>query len=656
MRIITRLIALMLVLAILPVPAAVAEEALRGYDQQAGYVYVTLGTFPQTADGTRQPIVWRVLQVQDGRAYLLSEYVLEARRVHGDSREYANDITAGNPGFDGDFTQTEMHQYLNGKFMQSFTAGERALLVQDEEWGYFTLLSAEEMKDAALGFASDRDRKAWGTEYALEQGLLVYGSAYGYNSPYWTRNQSSSNAQCVRCTKAKGELGYYSVTAVDQGMRPACWLDMSSVVILSGDGTLEDPYVLQTNEPAEEPVPETTEEPAAEPAAEGNGYKTITITFAGDVTLGGEDYLRNDPASFASVYAQNGPEYFLANFADFFAEDDLTIVNLEGVLTDNDALRPEDKGNGTESGSGYWFRGSTEYVQVLTAASVEAVSLANNHTLDYGPVGLRDTIATLDAAGVEWFGTRDKHKDETEKFFFYEKDGVTIAFIGLYWQDYQKGNPDGCGAWLSEQISYLKESGQADAVVAVFHGGQEYGRHRTRPQTVFTAMALKAGADLVICHHAHVVLGMDVIDNRTAIYSLGNFCFGGNRNAYQLTPKKKTTVQDAAPALVVRAVLTFDNDGTYLGQQISLYPVQTTSVDRNGGNEQPNDYQPKFVTGPLAARVLHLLQVDMYYDLQDRVNKELKTFVVAEEKKLDAMDTSEGMACITLPYLPAEGE
>lgn len=656
MRIITRLIALMLVLAMLPVPAAVAEEALRGYDQQAGYVYVTLGTFPQTADGTRQPIVWRVLQVQDGRAYLLSEYVLEARRVHGDSREYANDITAGNPGFDGDFTQTEMHQYLNGKFMQSFTAGERALLVQDEEWGYFTLLSAEEMKDAALGFASDRDRKAWGTEYALEQGLLVYGSAYGYNSPYWTRNQSSSNAQCVRCTKAKGELGYYSVTAVDQGMRPACWLDMSSVVILSGDGTLEDPYVLQTNEPAEEPVPETTEEPAAEPAAEGNGYKTITITFAGDVTLGGEDYLRNDPASFASVYAQNGPEYFLANFADFFAEDDLTIVNLEGVLTDNDALRPEDKGNGTESGSGYWFRGSTEYVQVLTAASVEAVSLANNHTLDYGPVGLRDTIATLDAAGVEWFGTRDKHKDETEKFFFYEKDGVTIAFIGLYWQDYQKGNPDGCGAWLSEQISYLKESGQADAVVAVFHGGQEYGRHRTRPQTVFTAMALKAGADLVICHHAHVVLGMDVIDNRTAIYSLGNFCFGGNRNAYQLTPKKKTTVQDAAPALVVRAVLTFDNDGTYLGQQISLYPVQTTSVDRNGGNEQPNDYQPKFVTGPLAARVLHLLQVDMYYDLQDRVNKELKTFVVAEEKKLDAMDTSEGMACITLPYLPAEGE
>ena len=383
---------------------------------------------------------------------------------------------------------------------------------------------------------------------------------------------------------------------------------------------------------------------------------TITITFAGDVTLGGEDYLRSDPASFASVYQEKGPEYFLANFADFFAEDDLTVVNLEGVLTDNDELEHMDKGKGTSAGDGYWFRGRTEYVKVLTSASVEAVSLANNHTMDYGPVGIRDTIATLDGAGIEWFGTRDKHADETEKFFFYEKDGVTVAFVSLYWEDYLQGNPDGCGAWLSKEIDNLKKSGQADAVVAILHGGQEYGRHRTRPQTVFTAMAMKAGADLVICHHAHVVMGMDVIGNRSAVYSLGNFCFGGNRNAYQLTPRKKTAAQDAAPALVVRAVLTFDDEGNYAGQQLSLYPVQTTSVDRNGGSEQPNDYQPKFVTGPLAAHVLHLMQVDMNYDLKNKVNRELKAFVVAEEKKLEAMESSDGMACITLPYLPAEAE
>lgn len=379
---------------------------------------------------------------------------------------------------------------------------------------------------------------------------------------------------------------------------------------------------------------------------------SITITFTGDVTLGGEDYLRNDPASFASVYAANGPEYFLANFADFFAEDDLTIVNLEGVLTDNDALPPMDKGKGTTDG--YWFRGSTEYVKVLTSASVEVATLANNHTLDYGEAGLRDTIHALEGAGIEWFGTYDKHTHDTERFYFYEKDGVTVAFVSLYWENYLQGNPDGCGAWLSKEIKAMKESGQADAVVAILHGGQEYGRHRTNPQTVFTAMAMKAGADLVICHHAHVVLGMDVIGNRSAVYSLGNFCFGGNRSTYQIRSTKRNPIQDAAPALLVRAVLTFDDEGNYKGQQLTLYPVQTTSVDRNGADSQANDYQPKFITGPLAANVLHLMQVDMNYDLKDKVNRELKAFVVAEEEKLAAMDSSVGMSSITLPYLPAE--
>ena len=382
--------------------------------------------------------------------------------------------------------------------------------------------------------------------------------------------------------------------------------------------------------------------------------KTVTITFAGDVTLGGEDYLRNAPESFDSYYEEKGAEYFLDNFADFFAEDDLTVINLEGVLTDNDQLNPVDKGKGTEIGSGYWFRGSTEYVKVLTSASVEAASLANNHTLDYGETGLRDTIRALEGAGVAWFGTYDKHTNDTEAFYFYEKDGVTVAFVSLYWENYSQGDPNGVGAWLSNEIMEMKASGKADAVVAVLHGGQEYGRHRTRPQKVFTAMAMKAGADLVICHHAHVVMGMDVIGNRSAVYSLGNFCFGGNRSAYQVKTGKKNIVQDASPALVVRAVLTFDDDGRYKGQQLTLYPVQTTSVDRNGESIQVNDFRPKFITGKLAANVMHLMQVDMNYDLKDRVNRDLKALVVAEEKKLQAMDSSEGMYSLTLPYLPAE--
>lgn len=374
---------------------------------------------------------------------------------------------------------------------------------------------------------------------------------------------------------------------------------------------------------------------------------TITLTFTGDVTLGGEAALAGEPDAFASVYEQEGPAYFLQNFAEFFAEDDLTIINLEGVLTDNDGLLPLQAG---KNGS-YFFKGKTEYVNVLTAASVEAASIANNHTWDYGEQGVRDTIQTLESAGIEWFGTHARHTTDTEKFLFYEKDGVTICLMSLYWDDYLQGQKDGCGAFLSEEIKRIKESGEADAVIAILHGGQEYGRHRTVPQKVFTKMAMAAGADLVICHHAHVVMGMDVIGNRSAFYSLGNFCFGGNRNAYQ---KRSSRVQDAAPALIVRAVLTFDDEGNYKGQQMTLYPVQTTSVDRVGTENQPNDYQPKFITGPLGAHVLHLMQIDMNYELKNAQNKALKEFVIAAEEELAAMESSAGMSSLTLPYLPAE--
>ncbi len=377
--------------------------------------------------------------------------------------------------------------------------------------------------------------------------------------------------------------------------------------------------------------------------------KTITLTFAGDVTLGGEDYLRGADNSFDAYYEKNGPEYFLKNFAEFFAEDDLTIVNLEGVLTDQNLWPVEDGKLGT-----FFFRGRTEYAKVLSSASVEVASLANNHIMDYGEEGLRDTIAALEKEGIDWVGTRNRNTTDTEKFLFYEKDGVTICLVSLYWSDYLQGNPEGNGAYLAEEIKRIKEEGEADSVICILHGGQEYGRHRTYLHTVFRNMAFKAGADLIICHHAHVVMGMDVVNNRSALYSIGNFCFGGNRYAY--TVKKNGKVQDAAPALVVRAELTFSDDGTYKGQQLTLYPVQTTSVDRGDEDLQPNDFQPKFIDGPLAAHVLHLMQIDMHYAVKDAQNLALKNYVIAKENELMKMETSVGRASLTLPYLPADPE
>lgn len=221
------------------------DEGLRGWDKKEGYVYLTLGTFPQTKEGERLPILWRVLSAEEEKALLLSEYVLEARRIHGDYKEYANKPTNKKyPGFDGDYTQTEMAKYLNGDFTANFTVGQLFMLSEDEELGLFFLLSGDDLKNKDYGFTSNESRKAWGTEYALNNGLYKYMANRGSHSPYWTRSQSTSNTQGARCIKSKGELGYINVITEDEGMRPACWLDLTKIVIVGGAGTKDDPYEL----------------------------------------------------------------------------------------------------------------------------------------------------------------------------------------------------------------------------------------------------------------------------------------------------------------------------------------------------------------------------------------------------------------------------
>ena len=109
--------------------------------------------------------------------------------------------------------------------------------------------------------------------------------------------------------------------------------------------------------------------------------------------------------------------------------------------------------------------------------------------------------------------------------------------------------------------------------------------------------AVEAGADLVVMHHPHVVQGMSVYDERTVLYSLGNFCFGGNRNVR------------AMESLVAVAELKFADDGTYLSQQITLYPAHIS------GTQPRSNYQPHLVTGKDAARVMRRVQADTRFAL-----------------------------------------
>lgn len=240
---------------------ACADFELRGYDKKAGYQYISLGEFPQEADGTVKPILWRVLTVDENQAYLLSEYILFNNRVHPDDNEYI--------GFEAAFNKTEIFSLLNGPFEgdpisaekqqelksierlgrvhiaeicfkdQAFTENEQALLVRDDELGMVFLATADDLKNSEYGFDSSKRRQACGTDYALENGLFRYQNG---TSPYWTRSQSVSYKYATRCTKVDGDLGYIRCVVMNEGCRPAVRLLLDGLIPIGGTGTMEDPY------------------------------------------------------------------------------------------------------------------------------------------------------------------------------------------------------------------------------------------------------------------------------------------------------------------------------------------------------------------------------------------------------------------------------
>lgn len=304
---------------------------------------------------------------------------------------------------------------------------------------------------------------------------------------------------------------------------------------------------------------------------------SVRLTFAGDVTLGSEEAVREKGYSLDSFARVYGYDYFFAEVRDLFAQDDLTVVNLESVLSDSS--------EGENTKKTYRFRGPTAFAQILTAGSIEMVNLANNHSHDYGERGLADTKKALEQEHVAYFGEREVS--------VFEKDGVKIAFFGLSYSEMHKADR----AWAAEEIARLKREEGIGAVVFTFHAGREYSDARTPRQQEYARWAVEVGADLVVMHHPHVVQGMSVYDGRTVLYSLGNFCFGGNKNVR------------AMESLVAVAELTFANDGTYKSQQITLYPAHIS------GTQPRSNYQPQLVTGKDARRVMRRVQADTRFKI-----------------------------------------
>ena len=316
--------------------------------------------------------------------------------------------------------------------------------------------------------------------------------------------------------------------------------------------------------------------PASDAAADVNSdyTGTVTITFLGDCTLGGEEKSREKPTGFIKRIEKNGFAYPMRNLRVLTQSDDLTVANLEGVLTDR-ALKKVKKT--------YNFSGPTAFAQILTAAEIECVTLANNHSHDYGEEGYADTKAALEDAGVAWFGTDGAIIWENE-------EGLRIGFTGVNYALYDRQ-----ATAYEKQMRALRDAGCA-ALITVMHAGEEYTQNIDRHQKQIVGYAVKEGADLIVGHHPHVVQGFDFVQGVPVAYSLGNCAFGGARY-----------VKDA-DALALRAELAFER-GQLTGMTLRFYPI-TVTTDRTY-----NNYSPDFLTGKAAERVLNKMKKSTGYDL-----------------------------------------
>lgn len=293
---------------------------------------------------------------------------------------------------------------------------------------------------------------------------------------------------------------------------------------------------------------------------------SLTLSVVGDCTLGTDENFDYD-TSLNAYYENNGADYFLANVKSIFSSDDLTIANFEGTLTDS--TEREDKQ--------FAFKAPASYADILTAGSVEAVNTANNHSHDYGEQSFDDTLKALDAAGIIHFGY-----DETAVT---EVKGIKIGLVGIYELNDHLGRKE----QLKQNIAKVKNEG-AQLVIVIFHWGNEKEEVPDENQKTLGHLAIDEGADLVCGHHPHVLQGIEKYKGKNIVYSLGNFCFGGN--SY---PSDMDT-------MIFQQTFTIDQNGVKADDVTNIIPCSISS------DSDYNNYQPTPAEGEEADRIMQKIQ------------------------------------------------
>ena len=207
---------------------------------------------------------------------------------------------------------------------------------------------------------------------------------------------------------------------------------------------------------------------------------------------------------------KNGYETLLSSCDAELRDADITIANLEGPITSNPSktLLPNGK-----FGDSLTFTFDPKVAKALKQNGITAVSLANNHSYNFGVAGLKETKKWLKDAGVGYFGSP---WNATSTELIIKENGINIAFVGYH--AFEPG--------LSRILSDIKRlSSAGNFVIVMPHWGEEYVSTSTAKLHDLAAQFVAAGAKAVIGSHPHVVMNHEMIGNVPVYYSLGNLLF-----------------------------------------------------------------------------------------------------------------------------------
>jgi len=325
---------------------------------------------------------------------------------------------------------------------------------------------------------------------------------------------------------------------------------------------VETPVFLLPYVPLPDPLPQRPPESEIIPEPYIPPITTITLSAAGDTTLGGDRRWAGYGA-FMREFDNNGHDFFMRNVAHIFYESCLAIVNLEGTLTY--ATDHMDKP--------FVFRGPPHFAQILTAGHIDAVTISNNHTIDFFQRGYNDTIDALRTEGITYFGNEFKTIKEV--------NGIYVGMFGYrIWHDSAENR-----SRIRTAIENLEERG-AQLIIAYFHWGVERVNRPEQYQIDIGRYAIRNGAHLVLGAHPHVIQGIEEYMGRFIVYSLANFSFGGNANPPD---------QDS---FIFQQTFSF-YDGVLLSDICTnVIPVFVSSVRGR------NNFQPTVAEGADAERIL----------------------------------------------------